>query len=254
MSYQRLRPVLLMLWLPVLLLGCQSGDPGRTPVSEIGQGPGGAWHIVQRGETLYSIAWRYGLDYKELAAINGISPPYTIYIDQKIKLIGPGRSRAVAKREARDGPPKNVARKRVEKPGSNVSRSAESVSGNGQVTWRWPVDGEIVAGFSLSGEINKGLDIRGKAGDRVRAASNGVVVYAGGGLRGYGKLVIVKHNDRFLSAYAHNRELLVREGDRVKAGEVIARIGSNGPDTDMLHFEIRRDGKPEDPLAYLPAR
>lgn len=248
-----------ILCITILVTACQSRDPDRTPVREIGQGRSGAWHIVQRGETLYSIAWRYGLDYKELAALNGISPPYTIYIDQKIRLIGRGGEGSPKKRAEKDGPPRDVGKsrqvkKQAAKPESAASKSIESVQGDGKVAWRWPMDGEIAAGFSLNDDINKGLDIRGKPGDRVKAAGDGVVVYAGGGLRGYGKLVIVKHNDRFLSAYAHNRKVLVKEGDRVKGGETIGRIGNNGPDTEMLHFEIRLDGKPEDPLAYLPAR
>ena len=108
--------------------------------------------------------------------------------------------------------------------------------------------------FSTTGKVNKGIDIRGGLGESVAAAADGVVVYAGGGLRGYGKLVIVKHNDHFLSAYGHNRAILVKEGEKVKGGQVVAEIGSSGPGKEMLHFEIRRDGKPEDPLLYLPKK
>ena len=103
--------------------------------------------------------------------------------------------------------------------------------------------------------LNKGIDIAGKQGERVRSAAGGVVVYAGGSLRGYGKLVIVKHNDLFLSAYGHNESILVKEGDLVEAGQVLARIGrQSGSDTNVLHFEIRRKGIPEDPLRYLPMK
>jgi len=102
--------------------------------------------------------------------------------------------------------------------------------------------------------VNKGVDIRGKLGESVTSAAAGTVVYAGGGLRGYGKLVIVKHDNHFLSAYGHNRTILVKEGDKVKGGQVVAEIGSSGPNQEMLHFEIRKDGKPEDPLNYLPNR
>ena len=110
----------------------------------------------------------------------------------------------------------------------------------------------MVNSFSLNGRINKGIDIRGKLGDKVRAAADGVVVYAGGGLRGYGKLVIVKHSDSFLSAYGHNRKIQVKEGDRVKGGQVVGEVGPSSSKQEMLHFEIRRNGKPENPLLYLP--
>jgi lipoprotein NlpD len=110
----------------------------------------------------------------------------------------------------------------------------------------------VILAFSTTGRVNKGVDIRGRLGESVAAAADGVVVYAGGGLRGYGKLVIVKHNDHFLSAYGHNRAILVKEGEKVKGGQVVAEIGSSGLNQEMLHFEIRRDGKPEDPLLYLP--
>ena len=114
--------------------------------------------------------------------------------------------------------------------------------------------GEIVAGFALSGKVNKGVDLRGKLGESVLSAGDGVVVYAGGGLRGYSKLVIVKHSDRYLSAYGNNGAIYVKEGDKVMAGEKIAVIGSSGSKIETLHFEIRRNGKPENPLTYLPKR
>ncbi|MDZ7683770.1 MAG: peptidoglycan DD-metalloendopeptidase family protein [Gammaproteobacteria bacterium] len=216
-------------------------------------------HIVRRGDTLYSIAFRYGLDYKELARRNRIEPPYTIYIDQRIRLGG-------APREARDGPPderttaSTAARTKQSearaKPEPTLTAGAVQTPevGDESIRWAWPSDGELVGSFSLSGDINKGIDIRGNAGDAVRASADGVVVYAGGGLRGYGKLVIVKHNDRYLSAYGHNRSILVKEGQAVKAGQTVARIGGASGENDVLHFEIRRDGKPRDPLEYLPAR
>ena len=106
----------------------------------------------------------------------------------------------------------------------------------------------------MTGKVNKGVDIQGELGESVHNAADGVVVYAGGGLRGYGKLVIVKHNDRFLSAYGHNRAILVKEGEKVKGGQIVAEIGSSESNLEMLHFEIRKDGKPEDPLIYLPNR
>jgi lipoprotein NlpD len=129
-----------------------------------------------------------------------------------------------------------------------------SFSGAGNITWDWPYRGTIVARFTDAAVEGKGVDLAGKAGDSVLAAADGEVVYAGGGLQRYGNLLILKHNDHFLSAYAHNRTLLVKEGDVVKRGQKIAELGNSGVDRDMLHFEIRQDGKPVDPLLFLPAR
>jgi len=125
---------------------------------------------------------------------------------------------------------------------------------NSKFAWRWPAPGKVMQAFSESGTVNKGIDIVGNLGDPVLAAAPGKVVYAGSGLLGYGQLIIIKHNDQFLSAYAHNRILAVKEGDDIKAGQKIAEIGASGADKVKLHFEIRRDGKPVDPEIYLPPR
>jgi len=126
---------------------------------------------------------------------------------------------------------------------------ARSASG-----WSWPANGAVIGLFSSNNSLNKGIDIAGELGQPVFAASDGAVVYAGSGLRGYGELVIIKHNDTYVSAYGHNRRLLVREGQQVKAGQTIAEMGSTGTDRVKLHFEIRRQGKPVDPQQYLPKR
>ncbi|MBT4160579.1 MAG: peptidoglycan DD-metalloendopeptidase family protein [Gammaproteobacteria bacterium] len=226
----------LLLALALLLEGCT----GLSPLYSIGGGDGS--YRVRKGDTLYSIAFRYGLDYKSLARINRIGPPYTIYTDQLIRL------RGSAKRPEKDSGP--TATKPVPKRiPSAKARLPEKVAG-----WRWPINGKVIAGFSLTNPINKGIDIAGNSGDAVVAAADGVVVYAGGNLRGYGKLVIIKHNDHFLSAYGNNETMLVREGEKVRAGRTIARVGTSAANTEMLHFEIRREGKPENPLNYLPAR
>ena len=120
--------------------------------------------------------------------------------------------------------------------------------------WRWPADGVVVSGFAAGDPTRQGVDIAGKAGQPVRAAADGVVVYSGSGLVGYGELVIVKHNDQWLSAYGHNRARMVNEGALVKAGQQIAEMGRSGATRDMLHFEIRYNGKPVDPQTYLPIR
>jgi lipoprotein NlpD len=132
--------------------------------------------------------------------------------------------------------------------------TSAATAANKPVVWAWPHGGNIVGGFSESGSENKGIDFAGNAGDAVLAAADGEVVYAGSGLLHYGNLIIIKHSERFLSAYAHNRTLVVQEKERVSKGQKIAELGSSGIDKNMLHFEIRVDGKPADPLQYLPAR
>ncbi len=216
------------------LVGCVGLPP-------IYLGVGDGSYRVRGGDTLYSIAFRHGLDYRSLALINGIAPPYTIYPNQVLRLRGSAKQ---VKKDrgpsASRSPP--VSTVKVAKP--NLPASV--------ARWRWPLKGKVIGYFSLKNPVNKGIDIVGKAGDTVNAAADGVVVYAGGNLRGYGKLVIIKHTDNFLSAYGNNASLAVVEGDRVKAGRTIARVGSTAENKEMLHFEIRRDGKPVDPLRYLP--
>ncbi|MFT3849993.1 MAG: peptidoglycan DD-metalloendopeptidase family protein [Propionivibrio sp.] len=132
------------------------------------------------------------------------------------------------------------------------AKTAEPVAGGDEVGWIWPANGKTVGTFSEGG--NKGVDIAGKAGDSVIAAGDGKVVYSGTGLRGYGKLVIIKHNNTYLSAYAHNQNILVKEGQSVTKGQKIAEMGNTDADQVKLHFEVRRSGKPVDPLKYLPQR
>lgn len=203
--------------------------------------PAARSYVVHRGDTLYSIAFQYDMDYKHLAAINHIPPPYTIYIGERLRL---GQAQATAAEQGA-----SEASGRPVAPVIHVPQVADS-----QIHWRWPYDGMVINGFSLTGKINKGIDILAKPGAKIRASAAGVVVFAGGGLRGYGKLVIIRHNDRFLSAYGGNAKIYVREGQQVKAGQVVSSLGkANGAD-ELLHFEIRRDGKPENPLNYLPKR
>lgn len=122
------------------------------------------------------------------------------------------------------------------------------------MSWSWPAKGSVIERYSLTGSINKGIDLSGRLGEPVYAAADGEVVYSGAGIVGYRNLIIIKHNEVYLSAYAHNSKLLVREGQRAKAGQKIAEIGSTGASRDKLHFEIRRSGKPVNPLQYLPKR
>jgi len=210
-------------------------------------------HRVRPGETLYAIGWRYGVDYRTLARWNGIDPPYTIRPGQVLR-VAPPRPNWWEEEEAEaqdaDAPPPTVKKRTAPTTSPPPPKAASS----GPIAWRWPVQGPILRTFRLQPPVNKGIDIGGRLDAPVRAAAGGEVVYAGQGLIGYGNLVIVKHDQNFLSAYAHNKTLLVKEGDRVSAGQVIARMGRDNRGRVALHFEIRRRGKPVDPLRLLPRR
>jgi lipoprotein NlpD len=285
---------------------------------------------VIRGDTLYGIAFRNGMDFRDLAAINGIDPPYTIYVGQVLKLRGehvqaashPMRvtpqatavpvTRPVANAQNTAPVPVHTQAQTAPTPFETVPSAASApaptsptpapsspahpmpsaptqpapvpsaqvqpqpapraapapvvaqtpsaailpavIAPVGGVGWRWPAKGTLLDRFMAGDATKQGIDIGGNAGDPVFAASDGVVVYSGSGLVGYGELIIIKHSDEWLSAYGHNRKRLVQEGQRVKAGQPIAEMGSTGANRDMLHFEIRRNGRPVDPLQYLPGR
>jgi len=250
-------------------------------------------HVVKPGETLFSIAWRYSLDYRVLAVNNKISAN-TIFPGQKLNLrnsetkpVGslsekPFRSEnllaainnEVLNKKAKyktslvkgnkgsrktysvtsKSNHKKLASKstRAKKAKTNPTKIALREQGSPVKQWIWPVNGKVVGRFSSQSNKNKGLDIVAKKGSPVRATAKGRVVYSGNGLRGYGQLVIIKHNDKFLSAYAHNDKIHVEENEVVKAGQRIAELGNTDSDKDKLHFEIRYKGKPVDPLNYLP--
>lgn len=221
----------------------------------------GLTHRVVPGDTLYSIAWRYGLKYEELARINGISAPYVIKPSQLLRLSN--APVATASTSAKPATPK--ANTTAVKPVANQNtRSVNKTpvankppvlqTKASALVWQWPSAGVLIATYQGSEGLNKGIDLAGKLGEPVQAAASGQVVYAGSGLRGYGKLLIIKHNDTFLSAYAHCNRLLVEEGAWVKAGQRIADMGASGTDRVKLHFEIRREGVPVNPLQYLPRR
>lgn len=194
-------------------------------------------HVVRPGETLYSIGWRYGVDYQSLAAWNGLSDPSLIYVGQRIRLTPPAGGTAVSDRRS----PVQAA----------ASRNQAASTDLPAPEWQWPTDGEVVSAFGNGEAIASGIGIGGREGQPIYAAAAGRVVYAGSGLIGYGQLVIIKHNDTFLSAYGHNRRLLVRQGQEVRRGERIADMGL-GPDRGpRLHFEIRRNGTPVNPLPLL---
>ncbi len=262
MSGQVFHSVLKILTIALLSLLVASCASHPAPTHSLGQPPSDriSHHTVSRGETLYSIAWRYGQDFKYLAAINGIAPPYNIFPGQQLRLEGqalvsapkpapvPVRKAAPAPKPVTQKAPPKIERSSP----STAARKPVKPAPAGQVAWRWPARGPLISTFRPRDPLRKGVDIAGQKGDSVLAAANGTVIYAGSALRGYGKLLIVKHNEEFLSAYAHNHKLLVEEGSEVKAGQRIAELGSSGTDRNKLHFEIRRNGQPVDPLAYLP--
>ncbi len=253
-----------------LLTAC-GGPRSVAPISDRAtpqRQPESDYRAVARGDTLYSIAWESGRDYKDLAAWNKIAPPYTIKPGQQIRLYPPGDARAGADKAAPKKieakplpalpatPPKEPAAKSKKGPASAKTDGAgktpdQKPSGKEFGPWAWPVKGKILNPFNENAG-NKGLDIAGTRGQTIMAAADGRVVYQGGGLRGYGQLIIVKHSDDFLSAYAHNDKIHVKEGDQVKRGQKIAEMGNTGTDRVKLHFEIRRQGVPVDPLRYLP--
>ena len=246
-----------------LLVACSSSVVRETPSSSNAQRPVskpkyGATVRVQRGDTLYGLAFRNEIDFRDLASWNNIGAPYTIYPGQSLRLYpasGKPASTSTSSRPStastatRKPPAVTTAPSTASKP---APRPAAPVSSG--FTWRWPADGQVIGRFVAGDASKQGVDIAGSSGQPVRAAGDGVVVYSGGGLVGYGELVIIKHNDAWLSAYGHNRKRLVNEGQNVKAGQQIAEMGRSGTARDMLHFEIRYNGKPVDPLLYLPKK
>lgn len=249
----------------LMLSSCSSSRPARVDERSSQYVYKGKIHRVAKGETLFSIAWRYSLDFKKLADFNSIKPPYTIYPSQQIRLDIHSTNSKIgsseplyknSKKSSINGPTnKSLQSDSRSKNGSDgQSLSYNNDNFQGSPKWQWPVSGKMLAPFQGDSGLNKGIDLSGKLGEPVLAAASGRVVYAGSGLSGYGKLLIIKHNETFLSAYAHNDEISVKEGDLVKAGQRIADMGSSGTDRVKLHFEIRSDGSPVDPLKYLPKR
>ena len=241
-------------------------------------------YTVVAGDTLYGISWRAGLDIDSLIKLNKIKKPYIIKKGQVLKLVADTTSRAteikVTKKKGDlnsqnrnkntdtecktqkcyKNQPKEVAQEKTKAYSNDnnnkktITKKSESVQGGKIKDWFWPVKGKISKQFSASQSAMQGISIVNKRGTSIYAAATGKVVYAGNGLRGYGNLIIIKHNDDYLSAYAHNERLLVRENDQIAMKQVIAEMGDSGTDHVHLHFEIRYRGKSVDPLRYLPKR
>jgi lipoprotein NlpD len=192
------------------------------------------------------------MEFWQLASINGIRPPYNIYAGQRLSLRE--NAKAVAAPGSTAGKPQTESASKVtvsvEKPATAEAGPETSFDGK----WQWPTRGRLLRGYKPNEPGKKGISIGGHNEQPVKAAASGKVVYVGSGLVGYGRLIIIRHNEELLSTYGHNSKLLVEEGEYVKAGQVIAEMGSSGTDRTELYFEIRKDGKPVDPLAYLPGQ
>jgi len=238
------------------LAGC-AGHRGSAPVSDrSGKATSGRdrWVTVRKGDTLFSISFAHGRSHVAVAKLNRIKPPYTIYPGQRIKVSGKAPRSTTAKKTSTKK--KTTRRQESTKKAQSSKRSASRSSSSkiSTVKWAWPANGKIIRSYSANAPRKKGIGIAGKRGQAIKAAAPGKVVYSGNGLLGYGNLIIVKHNETYLSAYAHSLQVYVKEGQRVKKGQKVASMGNNENGTPMLHFEIRRQGKPVNPVSYLPRR
>ncbi|NMG76740.1 peptidoglycan DD-metalloendopeptidase family protein [Aromatoleum diolicum] len=265
-------------------------DTTPPPPAETGTAPSvvkqEGTHVVRPGETLLGIARQYAVSVKDIVAWNNLADPNQIVVGQTLRVAPGGATGTVVQPIATTQPvdiqpvkpagemPPTVAGLKQEPRGGKqpyseeawaaINPKASSVpapipptadpdkAAAGNTVWLWPAGGQVIETFDEA--TNKGVDIAGKPGDPVIASAGGKVVYSGSGLRGYGKLVIIKHDANYLTAYAHNQQLLVKEGDSVSKGQKIAELGSTDADQPKVHFEIRKQGRPVDPLKYLPAR
>jgi lipoprotein NlpD len=261
----------------LLAVGCSSRFPNGAPVEDRSTGmsrtvsgdavkalPGAentgkpGYYMVKPGDTMIRIGLENGQNWRDIARWNSLENPNQIEVGQVLRVIPPtSDSTQVVTRPITSGaiataPVQAASAARPASPPSNGVPAPLASGSDEDVGWIWPAQGTLVAGFDEA--KNKGLDIAGKTGDAVLASADGRVVYSGAGLRGYGNLIILKHNNTFLTAYAHNKTLLVKEDQTVKKGQKIAEMGNSDSEKVKLHFEIRRQGKPVDPAKYLPAR
>lgn len=234
-----------LICISILLSACLNfPETGESPTSA-------GWYQVRPSDTLYSIAWRYGLDYKELANWNSIDVNGIIYPGQKLLLIKPENPVVAPNVEVIVASPETV---KPDVPGGEKSAAPVAVRdlGANPERWLWPVSGRVMNTFAANQLDRRGIDIAGTLGQAIVAVADGKVVYSGNGLAGYGNLVIIKHSETFLSAYAYIQERRVDEGMTVKAGSEIATMGQHKTQSARLHFEIRKNGQPVDPMQYLP--
>jgi len=250
-----MKPVLAMLIAALLVASCASG---RSPV-DAERGPG--WYTVKRSDTLYSIAWRYGLEYQELAKWNGIDVSTPIYPGQRLRLLKPhdqstpAMSAGASVATAGDDNTSPADGGGAAAAGGSSKAATATASDPAMLAdpakWIWPTAGKPLNSFVASRLDRRGIDIAGKQGQEVVAVADGKVVYSGNGLAGYGNLIIIKHSETYLSAYAYCQQRMVEEGMSVRAGRQVATMGEKDR-VAKLYFEIRRNGKPVDPLKYLP--
>lgn len=296
-----------VVWLPlavVTVLAVTACTHTPAPVEDLSARAAGSYTLtpegryrVRQGDTLYSIAFNYGLDWKDVARWNNVSRPYTIFPGQELRLTPSAARRTgsttTTTRAAGTAPRATTRPADIPDASRSADSSADTASETPQTAtetspaqttpktgsdtpppatppvrtpavsagplgdpenWLWPTEGRVISRFDGSDPSRKGINISGSEGQPIVASADGDVVYSGNGLIGFGELIIIKHSDSMLTAYAHNRRRLVQEGERVLAGSQIAEMGQNHQEQAMLHFELRVDGKPVDPLRYLPGR
>jgi lipoprotein NlpD len=244
-------------WLVAALVACTSASTVHNARRAASNVP---IHVVQRGDTLYKIAWQYRVDQRDLVRWNGLGDPDVLRVGLRLRLVPPRgfvapppQAAAAAPRPAASAPspPRGAQRPAAER--APVAPASRPPAASANAAWAWPTEGRLVTRFGVPGAVGSGIGIAGRAGQPVRAAAAGRVVYAGGGLIGYGQLVIIRHDDTFLSAYGYNSDLLVTQGQDVTRGATIALMGQGPERQPRLHFEIRRNGVPIDPLLFVQA-
>lgn len=242
----------LMLCALALLAGCANQSGSRAPVTDLNSASAGVarTYVIKPGDTLNKIARANGVDEPTLLRLNKLVNPNRLIVGQTLRLsegsepaAGTTRPSVTSKPEARPLDASNSS--------SQLSETVTPAADAGLISWGWPANGKVIQGFT---QTTKGIDIAGNAGDAIEAAANGKVMYSGNGVRGLGNLIIVNHDNGFITAYAHNRTLLVKAGQDVKKGAKIAEMGQTDAASVRLHFEVRRQGTPVDPLQYLPNR
>ncbi len=267
----------------LLVAACGTRGPNRAPVEDRGAGmarapsaavdpasvkplPGAenagkpGYYTVKPGDTLIRIGLDTGQNWRDIGRWSNLENPNLIEVGQVLRVVPPETvavARPVTSSTVTPVSPAPAASapataSSAPKPAATPATAPAAAGSDEDVGWIWPAQGTVLAGFDEA--KNKGMDIAGKAGDAVMASADGRVVYAGAGLRGYGNLIILKHNNTFLTAYAHNQTLLVKEDQSVRKGQKIAEMGNSDADRVKLHFEIRRQGKPVDPAKYLPPK